>query len=129
MEVPGRNLTLYVVVGEERLIAPDDMDPSWHWSPTRVLGVRANERAAGLSLDRVSELILANLDGDKTSLAQLWRIFGETVQASLLSPMLNDEVVSFDVMVLSDSEFTFRQYQQTESLDLEVLSHSTDPPA
>lgn len=126
---PGRNLTLYIVVAEERLIPADDMDPGWHWSPTRVAGLRADEGDAGLSLDRVSELILANLDGDESSLAHLWRLLGETIQAKFLSPMLSDEVMSFDVVVLSDSEMTFRQYQRTESLDLEVLSDSTEAPS
>lgn len=123
---PGRHLTLYIVVAEERLIPPDDIDPGWHWSPTRVASLRVGEEASGLSLDRVSELILANLDGDRSSLAHLWRILGETIQANLLAPMLSDEVASFDVVVLADSEMTFRQYQRTESLDLEVLSDSTE---
>lgn len=123
---PGRNLTLYIVVQQELLIAPDDVDPGWSWSSTRVIGLRSDEPETGLSLDRVSELILANMDADKSSLARLWHLFGEIVQDKLLSPMLSDEVVAFAVVVLSDSEMTFRQYQRTESLDLEVLSHSTD---
>lgn len=123
---PGRNLTLYIIVAEEWLIAPDDVDPNWHWSSTRVAGLRPHESEPGLSLDRVRELILANLHADKTSLAHLWRLLGQTIQAKLLAPMLSDEVVSFEVVVLSDSEMTFRQYQRTESLDLEVLSDSTD---
>lgn len=125
----ARNLTLYIVVPEELLITPDDVDPGWVWSPERVVGLRANEPETGLSIDRVGELILANLDADKSSLVHLWRLFGETVQAKLLSPMLNHEVATFEVVVLSDSEMTFRQYNQTESLDLEVLSDSTDAEA
>lgn len=126
---PGRNLTLYIVVDEKLLIAPDDVDPSWRWSSTRVIGLRSDELETSLSLDRVSELILANLDADKSSLARLWRLFGEIVKEKLLSPMLSDEVTAFDVVVLSDSEMTFRQYQRTESLDLEVLSDSNDAPS
>lgn len=122
---PGRNLTLHIIVAEERLIPTDDIDPGWHWSPTRVAGLRKDELATEISLDRVSDLILRNLHGDKSSLAHLWRLFGDSIQASQLSPMLNDEVVSFNVEVLSDSDMTFRQYQRTESLDLEVLSDST----
>ncbi len=121
---PGRNLTLYIVVVEELLIAHDDVDPNWFWSSTRVRGLQCAEPNTGLSLDRVSELILKNLDADKSSLAHLWRLFGEIVQAKLLSPMLSDEVPTFEVVVLSDSEMTLRQYQRTESLDLEVLSDS-----
>lgn len=123
---PGRRLTLYVVVAEEWLIQPDDLDPNWQWSPARVDGLRVHEPDSALSLDRVSELVLANLHGDKTSLAHLWRILGETIELKLLAPMLSEEVMSFEVAVLSDSEMTFSQYQQTESLDLEVLSDSND---
>ncbi|NLH70957.1 MAG: hypothetical protein GX454_12405 [Brooklawnia sp.] len=125
----ARNLTLYIVVPEELLIVPDDVDPGWLWSPERVVGLRTNEQEIELSIDRVSELILANLEADKSSLAHLWRLFGEIVQAKLLSPMLDHEVATFEVVVLSDAEMTFRQYQQTESLDLEVLSDSTDTEA
>lgn len=123
---PGRKLALYVVVAEEWLISPDDLDPNWQWSPARVVGLRDNEAESDLSLDRVSELILTNLHTDKTSLAHLWRLLGETIELKLLAPMLSDEVVSFEVTVLSDSEMTFRHFQQTESLDLEVLSDSND---
>lgn len=122
---PGRVLTLYIVVAEERLIAIDDIDPRWRWSKDRVVGLRDDETESGLSLDRACELILANLDGDESSLAHLWRVFGAKVQSNLLAPALNDEVVSFDVLVLSDTEMTFRQHQHSESLDLEVLSDST----
>lgn len=126
---PGRNLTLYVVVLEERLIPPDEVDPNWRWEASRVAGLRVGEAQNGLSLDRVCELLLANLDGDRSSLAHLWRIFGATVEAKLLVPSLDAEVVTFEVAVLSDTEMTYRQYQRTESLDLEVLSDSTDVDA
>lgn len=124
---PGRKLTLYIVVAEELLIAHDDVDPNWSWSSTRVKGLRSAEPQTGFSLDRVSELILKNVGADMSSLANLWRLFGEIVKTRLLSPMLSDEVATFEVVVLSDSEMTFRQYQRTESLDLEVLSDSSDP--
>ena len=80
----GRNLTLYIVVAEERLIPPDDMDPGWHWSPTRVASLRVDEGETGLSLDRVSELILSDLEGDKSSLAHSGDSLAKTIQAILL---------------------------------------------
>ncbi|MBN9608214.1 MAG: hypothetical protein BGO26_20725 [Actinobacteria bacterium 69-20] len=122
----GRNLILYVVVDQEHLIAPEDVDPNWYWDAARVKGLRAGEMEAGLSLDRVCELLLANLEGDRSSLAHLWRMLGDAIQSTLLAPALDREVVSFGVLVVSDAEMTYRQYQQTESLDLEVLSNSTD---
>jgi hypothetical protein len=121
----GRNLTLYVVVPEELLIAPEDVDPNWCWDATRVIGLRAKEADVGLSVDRVCELLIANLRGDPSSLAHLWRILGEAIRSKLLAPALDSAVVSFGVLVVSDAEMTYRQYQRTESLDLEVLSEPT----
>lgn len=121
----GRRLSLHVIVAEERFALPDDMDPSWTWGTERVTGLRPGETRSNLSLDRVSELILANLEGDRTTLAHLWQVLGETIESKLLAPALTDEVVSFKVSVVADSEMTVRQYVRTESLDLEVLSDST----
>lgn len=124
---PGRRLTLYIIVMEEKLIPPDDMDPDWQWDVNSVRGLRNGEQPI-LEIDRVSELILANLHADMTTLANLWRILGEAIQEKLLKPMLDEEVAIFDVVVLSDAEFSYRQYQRTESLDLEVLSTSVGSP-
>jgi hypothetical protein len=122
---PGRKLTLYVVVEQERLIPRDDYDPGWQWGNARVQGVSAGEELDALKLTRVCELILANDGGDSTSLANLWARFGECIVSELLHPSLNSEVVACLVEVLSDQEMTYRQYQRTVSLDLEVLSDST----
>lgn len=122
----GRNLILYVVVPDERLVSPEDVDPAWCWDTTRVFGLHAGEVEAELTLDRVCELLLVNLDKDRSSLAHLWRILGDAIRSKLLDPGLDSEVVSFCVLVVSDTEMTYRQYQQTESLDLEVLSDSTN---
>lgn len=119
-----RNLTLYVVIAEERLISPDDIDPNWQWDVTRVIGLHSGEIESNLTLDRVCELILANLNGDQSSLAHLWEMLGNTIQSKLLAPNLDKEVLSFEVLVVSDTEMTYRQFQRTESLDLEVLSDS-----
>jgi len=121
---PRRMLTLYVVVAESSLIPPDDMDPNWRWEPARVTGLRNGESDTNLTLDRVCELILANKEGDKTTLAHLWRIFGDLIKQTLLQPD-GEEVASLEVEVLSDVEMTYQRYMQTESLDLEVLSDST----
>lgn len=122
---PGRRLTLCVVVPEELLAPTDDYDSSWVWGPERVRGIRPGESPGSLSLHRVCELILENVAGDRTTLANLWIEFGERVQVELLQPALSSEVRAFAVEVLSDSEMTVRRYHETESLDLEVLSDSS----
>lgn len=119
---PGRHLTLYVIVPENRLIPIEDIDLSWEWDQKRVRGLKRGETQEQLDLNRVSALILENAEGDPTTLAHLWAKFGQLIQESLLQPALNSEVVSFDVEVLSDVEMTYQRFSQTESLDLDVLS-------
>ena len=121
---PGRQLKLYVVLEQKRLIPRDDFDPGWVWE-ARVRGLRTGEKSGSMKLTRICELILANDGGDPTTLAFLWNRFGECLVSELLHPHLNSEVSECDVEVLSDTEMTYRQFQQTESLDLEVLSDST----
>jgi len=40
----------------------------------------------------------------------------------LIAPCLNPEVPSVEVQVVADTDFTFRQFNRSESLDLEALS-------
>jgi hypothetical protein len=120
----GRRLTLYVVIEEERLIPREDFDLGWVWGDERVHKLKRSEELDSLKLNRVCELLLANDSGDPTTLAHLWIRFGDCMAAELLHPNLNDEVTECFVEVLSDTEMTYRQYQRTVSLDLEVLSDS-----
>ncbi|MDR0989953.1 MAG: hypothetical protein LBL92_01085 [Propionibacteriaceae bacterium] len=119
-ENPGRRLRLYLIVPSERLISAEYADPTWSWE--RVIGRKFAESEVDLGLDRVCELLLANLDKDPTSSLNLWRAFGLILNQQLIKPFLNDEVIAADVRVVSDEEFTFRQFIRTESLDLEALS-------
>ncbi len=122
---PGRRLTLYVVVPEGLLAPVEDLDPGWTWDANRVLGLRRGDALGSIPLHRTCELILANVAGDRTTLAHLWQHFGERVRVDLLEPRLGPEVVEFAVEVLADSEMSVRQYRRTESLDLDVLSDSS----
>lgn len=122
---PGRTMTLYVVINGDLLISSEDADPSWVWDTTRINELKGNELAETLHLNRICELIISNREGDPTTLARLWHLFGRRVQLELLQPALNAEVSTFDVEVLSDTDMTYRQFQRSESLDLEVLSDST----
>lgn len=121
---PGRHLTLYCLVDDGVLVDEEYEDPGWVWSPTNVRGLKLGEKANELSLTRVCELLLLNL-GEDDAAAELWRRFEEAVQKELLEVGINEEVAVFDVAVLSESQMTYKEYKRTESLDLEVLSHST----
>lgn len=119
---PGRRMTLFIIVPEAQLIPIDDIDPNWEWGLDRVRGLKQGETEAGLDLNRVATLILENSGGDATALARLWAKFGELLHDTLLQPSLNNEVISFEVEVLSDVEMSYQRFRQTESLDLDVLS-------
>jgi hypothetical protein len=130
---PGRQLRLHLILSGQQLIPIEDADPSWTWD--RIAGADASD-PSDLSLDRICELILANqLDvtgpgrGDATALLHLWELFAQTVSASLIQPSLNEHVSRVDVEVISDLEFTMRDFKRSESLDLEALSDASQRPS
>lgn len=122
-EKAGRSLRLHVIVSGELLISEEDADPNWSW--TRVSGMTSQDVPGNLTINRVCELLLANLRGDQTSLLHLWAEFGQALYRSLIEPCLNEEVVSVEVEAVSDIDFTYLDMRQSESLDLETLSDST----
>lgn len=121
---PGRELKLSLIVASERLIPDDQADPSWTWE--RVIGWGDKDFKGSLKLDRTCELLLANVGQDATTVLNLWRKFGEGLRTELLVPYFNDEVVDVEVEVVSDEDFTLRQFNRSESLDLETLPDSFD---
>lgn len=123
----GRKLTLYIVVPTRYLIVAEDADPDWRWAVPYVIGLRGSEMIDGMALTRVSELLLKNLQGDRTTLLRLWEEWADAVRRELLAPALDAEVVAFEVTLLTDEEFTLANWKRTESLDLEVLSNSVAP--
>ncbi|AGG66858.1 hypothetical protein [Corynebacterium callunae] len=123
-ERPGRNLTLYVIVSEELLSPIEDLDDEWEWNAEAIKGAQVNDETNKLTLDRICELILNNLDSDPNALTKLWNRFEDVLQSTLLIMDEGREVNSFQAVVLADTEMNLRMYKQTESLDLEVLSHS-----
>lgn len=89
------------------------------------VGWRSVDTFGLLSLDRVSELILANLEPRySTTLLRLWQEFGVTVHRELIEPRLGREVATCIVEVVSEVDFTYRDSRSSESLNLETLSDS-----
>jgi hypothetical protein len=121
-ELPGRELRLFLIVSGEHLIPDEDADPSWTWG--RTLGWERKDSESLLTLDRACDLLLMNADNDATTTLNLWRKVGERIHAELLVPFLNDAVSDVEVEVVSDEDFTLRQFNRSESLDLETLSDS-----
>ena len=122
----GRNMLLWAVVDEEYKPARDDFLTEI-WDSDHIEGLSGQDSRTRVGLDRVCQLILTSLDAGKPAAPALWTRFEELVEDTLLRPNLNDGVASFEVQVVSDVDMTYRQYQQTVSLDLEVLSDLHGP--
>lgn len=122
---PGRNLVVYMVVSSRILSNQDDLEPDWQTQQTRFKGAKASEIVShSTNLDRICELILENQDEAPAHMVQLWALFGAKIRTELFGS--NDpQVNTLEVEVLNDDEMTYRNYIDSESLDLEVLSDST----
>ena len=131
---PDRQLRIYVVVSAQMLMNPEDADPDWDWSQLVAIGARRGEDLRNASLARISELLARECERhgtspavvNMTSLLNLWDLWKAALEKELLIPHLNDEVSSVEVVLTSDEEFTLRQWRRTESLDLEVLSDTSE---
>ncbi len=121
-ESPRRQLRLFIIVPSELLIPDEDADPMWTWG--QVHGRRPQDSLADITLDRVCDLLLANIDSSPTSALHLWREFGAKLHSTYIAPHLDNEVASVEVDVMSDLEFSYRDMQNSEALDLETLSDS-----
>ncbi|TFC87167.1 hypothetical protein E3T24_05505 [Cryobacterium sp. TmT2-59] len=127
----GRRLTLHVIIPSRHLINAEDADPGWDWAAANVHGRRRNERRESLTLDRISELLAANLAAwgtnpesvDMTTVLRLWEDWCAQLQSSVLSPVGN-AVSTFKANLVSDTDFSYAAWRASESLDLEVLSDS-----
>lgn len=120
---PGRRMRVHVILPEDMLIPDEDVDLDW--STARVAGWKPSDILGELTLDRVCELILTNLEPHhSTTLLRLWQDFGSAIFRELIEPMLGAEVASCVVEVVSEVEFSYRDYRASESLDLETLSDS-----
>lgn len=131
---PGRILTIYVIVSAKLLIFPDDVDPNWTWrSASATLGVdpKFTERdlntVSGVLADYCGHAIETSPSTDYTTLLRLWELWVIKLQKELLEPSTDSEVAEYRVELLSDEDFSYAQWQRTESLDLEDLSHSSLP--
>lgn len=127
----GRNLTLHIVVSAQFLIPEEEADLGWDWSRSIVHDRRPGEMFSTLSLDRISELLVKNLQQrdhgeyptDPTTILRLWQSWSEATAKTYLGPSA-PAVSSFVAVLASDVEFTWADWKLTESLDLEVLSDS-----
>ncbi|WP_277959303.1 hypothetical protein [Frigoribacterium faeni] len=131
---PARNLTLHFVISSRYLMGLDDADPDWDWTTSRVHGRRRSEQRSTLTLDRVTQLLQANIAAledapdtvDMTTILYLWEEWVTRIGADLFR-LEGDAIATLTVNLISDLEFTYADWKRSESLDLDVLSDSRNP--
>lgn len=124
-ETPGRELSITALVPERYLPPADMRDPGWKWGQDTVVGLKNSEMAADINLERVSQLILSNIEKENdAAVVVLWELWAGKLADSVL-PAPDAEVTSISLEVMSDTEYTFAQYKSSEVLDFSTLSNSS----
>lgn len=103
-------LTLYFVVDADQILPEDLLPPS-----TRQLDYLTLQSVC----DRLASESTAGVDR-----SELWSRFGDAIYEELIQPHMDNcpTVEDVHVEVLSEAEFTFQQYRDSESIHLESLS-------
>lgn len=124
---PGRVLAIHAVVPTKFLPAADMRPPDWKWSAETVDALKQAERPHDLSLERLSDLLLSNLESENDSaIVAIWDLWGQSLQRGVL-PEPSDEVAEITLEAISGSDFTYDQYVESGALDFSVLSMSEQP--
>jgi hypothetical protein len=123
-EAARRDLVITAVIPEVYLPNADTREGGWKWGAGTVTGLKNAEIAEDTSLERVSQLIVVNIDAENdAALVALWELWVKKLgQAVLPGPTV--EVASIFLEALSDVEYTYKQYKASETLDFSVLSNS-----
>lgn len=125
------HITVYIIIPTKEFIPREEVDTTWRWE--RLQNMHGSKIVSSeLSLDDVSFMIneIHKLDSslwDMTSLWNLWTKVG-ILLSTKIKPDLCLRVKDIDVQVISDQEFTFRDYLRSEALDIEALSKSDLDP-
>lgn len=124
-ESAGRDISITAVVPEEYLPAADARDSSWRWGVGSVTDLRNGEMPATIALERVSHLILKNIEAENdAAVVALWEIWIDALAKAVL-PAATADVTSIELSVMSDVEYTYRLMKSSETLDFSVLSDSS----
>lgn len=124
-EAPGRHLFITAVIPDKYLPHADERPDGWKWGTSTVSNLKRGEVPTTTSLERVSQLILQNVDSENdAALVELWEIWIAKL-SDAVAPDPTAEVTSITMEVLSDAEYTYKQHKASETLDFSVLSDST----
>jgi hypothetical protein len=123
-EAANRNLMITAIIPEQYLPHADSRHESWAWGTDTVSGLKNGESSDTTSVERVSQLILANIEAENdAALVVLWELWVDRLSKAVL-PGPTTEVSSIFIEALSDVEYTYKQHKASETLDFSVLSNS-----
>lgn len=124
-ESSGRHISITAVVPEEYLPAADARDSSWRWGVATVTDLKNGEMPATIALERVSQLLLNNIDAENdAAVVALWETWMDALARAVL-PAATAEVASITLSVMSDVEYSYKLLKSSETLDFSVLSDSS----
>lgn len=113
-------LRVYLLVKQSNLILSEDADPNF--ALTSLEGMSPSESLEHLTLGRSCELLTLESQTDDARF-HLWGIIARCFE-EMLQPNLSVAVEAVEVEAISEAEFTYAQWRQTESLNLETVSES-----
>lgn len=117
-----RELLVHVIVPSDVLPSSEDRPSGWSFGAATVSGLNPSERPDHLSLERLSELILLNLEnGNDAAVVDLWRLWGDKISAEYLGS-LGPGVASVELAVVSGADLKYDDYERSEALDFSTLS-------
>jgi len=115
-------LTVYVVIGADALPDAGAVPPKWAWSQSTVYGLKPAEHPDQLKLERVSELIMLNLEQQNdAALVHLWMVWSQRLQQDCLATG-RGKAPTVDLVVISGDDFRYTEYVTTQPLDFSGLS-------
>ncbi|WNM27360.1 hypothetical protein RN607_14345 [Demequina capsici] len=121
-ENPASDLTLYAIIGAEALPDAASAPRGWVWQPSTVAGLKPSEHPDHIKLERVSELIVINIDArNDAALVHLWQKWQELLQVECLGPDSSDSA-SVELVVVSGDDLRYSEFVSTQPLDFSTLS-------
>lgn len=128
-ESAGRDISITAVIPEECLPPADARDSSWRWGVATVTDLKSGEMPATMTMERVSQLILKNIEAENdAAVVALWDLWIDALADAVL-PEATVEVASIELSVVSDAEYTYKLLKSSETLDFSVLSDSSSDGA
>lgn len=121
-DAEGSELTVYAIIGADALPDAGAVPPNWAWSLSTVTGLKSSEQQHELKLERVSELIILNLEQhNDAALVRLWELWGQRIEADCLTTGPS-EARTVDLVVVSGDDLRYTDYVTTQPLDFSALS-------